>query len=156
MNATVNDFGLHNTSVDGDKFQEHKVKQVKHNIDNLHGQVGNGNIEKTVQALDIQIKISEQLHDEFQLKGKRSQTSYDYVGVENRSKIQRMFNDIQPFSNSRPKVTLKNPVQSSLFSFKPGVISKFVERNKKNFNRRLTFVEHSNDSDDDYDNDNDV
>lgn len=89
MNATVNDFGFSESSVDGDKFQEHKIKQVKHNMDNLHGQYGNDNIAKTVQALDVQIKISEQCHDEFQLKGRRSQNSHDYMGVENRSKIKK-------------------------------------------------------------------
>ena len=126
---------------------------MKRKLDALHGQHDLSSIENAVQALDTQSKISENFIDEFQIKhpGNRPSHSYDYIGDESKEKIKKVFESVKPFSRKRGKVGFVNPVKSSVFSdLKDTDISKFLERNKKNFKKGTIdiYEEDSSDSED--------
>lgn len=139
IQATVNPHGRVKSSVDCDKFEEHKIKQVKRKMDSLHGHFDLTTIENSVKALDVQIKISENFHDELQLSKSTGSHHYDYIGDENRMKIRKSYDEVKPFSHDRQKVKMKNPVGSSIFSeLKPSDIEKFISRNRRNFSKKIT------------------
>ena len=60
----MNAWGGESQSVDCDEFQEHRKKNLKGFVDNLHGNLDQSNIDKAMKSVDLQLKISEEVERE--------------------------------------------------------------------------------------------
>ena len=59
IGSTVNVWGGSMSSVDIDKHQEHWIKKIQATMDNLHGHFDQEHFDKSLHALDLEIKVSD-------------------------------------------------------------------------------------------------
>ena len=143
LTMTVNAWGGPN-SVDCDEFQEHRIKNLKGFVDNLHGNLDPANIEKSFKSADLQLKISEEIERAMNVSYKSPGKATSFLSDDEVRKIAKLINVLQPFSRSRSRVTFVEPLMeatnySKLDSDK-NLVKDFIERNKEQFSSWGPFV----------------
>ena len=143
LSITVNAWGGPN-SVDCDEFQEHRIKNIKGFLDYLHGNHDPCNIEKVVKSADLQLKISEELERAMNINYAEAGSANQLISNEDVAKIEKLMNEIKPFSKQRDPVLYVEPLLGSTNFSKldnnPLFVEEFLERNKKQYRSWGPFV----------------
>jgi hypothetical protein len=136
MSITVNAWGGPN-SVDCDEFQEHRIKNIKGFLDDLHGNHDPSNIEKAVKSADLQLKISEEIERAMNISYSCAGTASRLLCDEDVAKIEKLMKEIKPFSKHRKEVSFVEPLLENdnfaKLESKSGLVSEFLERNRKQY-----------------------
>ena len=120
-----------------DKVIEIIVRSVKTKLRNLHMNLNDQILDKSISSLSIISKIVD--HDSRSMCAGNLglQTSYDYVGDESKKYMREKIKELDPFDPNRPKITLldKSKGQSPFTDMNKERIQQFAKRNKKNYKR---------------------
>ena len=143
LSTTVNAWGGPN-SVDCDEFQEHRIKNIKGFIDNLHGNLDPLNIEKSIKSADLQLKISEEFERAMNVSYRSASNANQFLSNDEIRKIVKIMNDIKPFSRSRKSVSFVEPLLDNDNFTKldkdVNLVTDFLDRNKDQFSTWGPFV----------------
>ena len=136
LSITVNAWGGPN-SVDCDEFQEHRIKNIKGFLDDLHGNHDPSNIEKSVKSADLQLKISDEIERAMNISYSSAGSASRFLSDEDVKKIETLMNKIKPFSRQRKSVIFFEPLPenhnfSKLDSSK-SLVTEFLARNKEQY-----------------------
>ena len=136
LSITVNAWGGPN-SVDCDEFQEHRIKNIKGFLDDLHGNHDPSNIDKTVKSADLQLKISEEIERAMNMSYTSAGTSSRYMSNEEVAKVEKLMKELKPFSRQRKSITFVQPLQEvnnfAKLESDPSLVLEFLSRNKEQF-----------------------
>ena len=137
LSTTVNAWGGESLSVESDKFQENRIKNIKGFMDSLHGNLDPCNIEKTLRSADLELKISAEMDRSMNVSYKSPETSSKYLTQEEINKVGKMLSQIRPFSRDRNQVMFVEPlVGKTNFSRLDDDLSlaqEFLTRNKEQY-----------------------
>ena len=143
LSTTVNAWGGAH-SVDSDQFQEHRIKNIKGFLDNLHGNLDPTTIDKAIKPADLELKISAELERSMNISYKSPGTSSKFLMDEEVSKVVKILNQIKPFSSEREPVVFVEPVVGSdnysRVDSEPDLIAEFLNRNKEQYSTWGPFV----------------
>ena len=110
LSTTVNAWGGASHSVESDKFQEHKIKNIKGLLDNLHGNMDPANIEKTLKSADLELKISAELEKSMNVSYTNPDSSKKFMTEEEVGKVGKTLSQLRPFSRDRSPVKFVAPI----------------------------------------------
>ena len=140
----MNAWGGESQSVDCDEFQEHRIKNLKGFVDNLHGNLDPSNIDKAMKSVDLQLKISEEVEREMNVSYKSAGSAGQFLSDEEVRKVQKMMNEIKPFSRTRKLVTFVEPLGETnnfqKLEKNSDLFEQFLLRNKEQFSSWGPFV----------------
>ena len=143
LSTTVNAWGGGH-SVDCDQFQEHRIKNIKGFLDNLHGNLDPTNVDKALKSADLELKISAEIERSMNISYKGPSTSRKFLTDEEVSKVGKIMNQIKPFSSEREPVMFVEPLKEkdnfSKLDAEPNVIVEFLDRNKGQYSTWGPFV----------------
>ena len=137
LSTTVNAWGGASHSVESDKFQEHKIKNIKGLLDNLHGNLDPANIEKTLRSADLELKISAELEKSMNVSYTNPESSRKYMTEEEVKKVGKTMTQIRPFSRDRSPVQFVDPIVGNTNFSKleedASVVLNFLLRNRDQY-----------------------
>ena len=134
--ATCNPTGGQGKGLARDQINEHAVKSVKNCVRGLHSQLTDNVLTKAVLGDNVLSQIHEHNDDSMLLRSSGGRTSYRYMNEDQRKKVREELERIQPFDLKREKIEYFEKMSGSIFGgLNWARVEKFLERNKKNFNR---------------------
>ena len=134
--ATCNPTGGQGKGLARDQINEHAVKSVKNCVRGLHSQLTDNVLTKAVLGDNVLSQIHEHDDDSMLLRSSGGRTSYRYMNEDQRMKVREELERIQPFDLKREKIEYFEKMSGSIFGgLNLARVEKFLERNKKNFNR---------------------
>ena len=137
LTTTVNAWGGGAHSVESDQFQEHRVKNIKCFLDNLHGNIDPANIEKVIRSADLELKISAQMDHSMNVSYKSPASSVKFLTDEEVLKVRKMMAQLKPFSRERDVVHFVEPIHGVnnywRVDSEDSLVKDFLARNKKQY-----------------------
>ena len=133
--ACCNPSGKPGHSIARDQENEHKVKNTKEILRNMHAQLRDIPVEKTVLGSNIIEIIDGHDKEAMLMKGEGGKTAYRYLSEAEKDKVNDEIEKLKPFDYDREKIEYYDKTRGVFSGLTMEKIERFLERNRTNFKR---------------------